>query len=91
MFKDGVVEYYTVCADKCILKSLQFLGSKIDINFTWTYCTLRVQIFACIYFRESKKKSISRVLIFANDHFEKNSRVLVVANHEKEKAQSLIQ
>ena len=36
--EDGVAEYYTVCQNKCILKSFKFLANKLGIRFTWTHC-----------------------------------------------------
>ena len=41
LFKDGLAEYYTVCPNKCILKSFKFLAKNVDIldiHFTWTHC-----------------------------------------------------
>ena len=37
-FKDGLAEYFTVCPNKCILKSFKFLANKLHIHFTWTHC-----------------------------------------------------
>ena len=31
-FKDGLAEYYTVCPNKCILKSFKFLANNLDIH-----------------------------------------------------------
>ena len=39
-FKDGLAEYYTVCPNKCILKSFKFLANNLDIHFTWIHCIL---------------------------------------------------
>ena len=33
-FKYGMVEYYTVCPNKIILKSFKFLANNLDIHFT---------------------------------------------------------
>ena len=41
-FKDGLAEYYTVCPNKCILKSFKFLGNNLDIHFTWTRFILMI-------------------------------------------------
>ena len=41
-FKDGQGEYYTVCPNKCILKSFKFLANNLDIHFIWTHCTLMI-------------------------------------------------
>ena len=41
-FKEGMAEYYTVCSNKCILKSFKFLASNLDIHFTWTHCILMI-------------------------------------------------
>ena len=38
--QDGLEEYYRVCLNKCILKAFKFLANNLDINFTWTHCTL---------------------------------------------------
>ena len=38
--KDGLAEYYTVCPNKCILKSFKFLANNLDIHFTWKHCIL---------------------------------------------------
>ena len=40
IFKDGLVEYYTVFPNKCILKSFKLLANNLDIHFTWTHCML---------------------------------------------------
>ena len=37
-FKDKLAEYYTVCLNKCILKSFKFLANSLDIHFIWTHC-----------------------------------------------------
>ena len=36
-FGDGLAEYYTVCPNKCTLKSFKFLASNLDIHFTWIH------------------------------------------------------
>ena len=41
-FEDGLAEYYTVCPNKCILKSFKFLANNLDIHFTWTHWILMV-------------------------------------------------
>ena len=41
-FEDGLAEYYTVCPNKCILKSFKFLANNLDIHFTWTHCILMI-------------------------------------------------
>ena len=41
-FKDGLAQYYTVCPNKCILKSFKFLANNLDIHFTWTHCILMI-------------------------------------------------
>ena len=41
-FKDGLAEYYTVCPNKCILKSFKFLANNLDIHFIWTHCILMI-------------------------------------------------
>ena len=40
--KDGLAEYYTVCPNKCILKSFKFSANSLDIHFTWTHCILMI-------------------------------------------------
>ena len=37
-FKDGLAEHYTVCPNKCTLKSSKVLANNRDIHFTWTHC-----------------------------------------------------
>ena len=32
-FKNGLAEYYTVCSNKCIIKSFKFLANNLDIHF----------------------------------------------------------
>ena len=34
--KDSLAEYYTVCINKCILNSFEFLANNLDIHFIWT-------------------------------------------------------
>ena len=41
-FKDELGEYYTVCKNKCLLKSFKFLANNLDIHFTWTHCILMI-------------------------------------------------
>ena len=47
-FKDGLAEYYTVCPNKYILKSIKFFANNLDIHFTWTHCILMIT-FQCAY------------------------------------------
>ena len=37
-FENGLIEYYTVCPNKCILKLYKFLTNNLDANFIWTHC-----------------------------------------------------
>ena len=47
-FKDRLAEYYTVCPNKYILKSIKFFANNLDIHFTWTHCILMIT-FQCAY------------------------------------------
>ena len=44
-FKDGQAEYYTVCPNKCVLKSFKFLAINVDIHLTWTHCILMITFY----------------------------------------------
>ena len=37
-FKDGLLEYYTVCPNKCIRKLFKVVANNLKIHFTWKYC-----------------------------------------------------
>ena len=41
-FKDGLAEYYTVCPNKCILKSFKLMANNVDVHFTWTHSVLMI-------------------------------------------------
>ena len=41
-FKDRLTEYYTVCPNKSILKSIKFLANNLDVHFTWTHSILMI-------------------------------------------------
>ena len=47
-FKDGLAEYYTICTNKFILKSFEFIANKLDINFTWTQSNINNYFFMYI-------------------------------------------
>ena len=43
-FLDGLTGQYTVCSNKCILRSFKFLASNFDIHLIWTHC-ISINIF----------------------------------------------
>ena len=45
-FGDRLAKYYTVCPNKCTLKSFKFLANNLDIHFTWIDRIL-MTIFKC--------------------------------------------